>query len=347
MDIEIILDPDLTPQQVAEIAVVAEQGGVRTLWHSNLHATWDAFVTLVPAAMATKKIKLGVLAVSPYEMHPLKIINAIFSLNEIANGRAIVAIGGGGAVVSAIQADRVRLDFKKMRIVRGVREAVEIVKAAGSGELINGYEGELFSITLPSVWDWAKSEPPKVYSCSDGPQMTRMGARVADGMQLGDLTIHRAAEVMENVQAGLAKRAEPAEDFRIGNYWAWHIKEDREKSMFEARRGLVWRTQLVPPFHGLDLILEEPEVQFVKDNFDNFAKAYWTGSGQIDGVPEKLVNFLIGAVASAGDFGDIDGELERFSELEQAGFTDLALKIFDDPMDGLKTICERVVPKFA
>lgn len=346
MDIEIILDPNLTPAQLAEIAVVAEQGGVRTLWHSNLYSSWDAFVALVPAAMATKRIKLGVLAVSPYEMHPLKISNAILSLNEIANGRAIIAIGGGGAVVSATSEAGVYLDPKKLRIVRGVREAVEIVKAAYSGELVKPYDGELFRITLPVRTDWAKAQPPLVYTCSDGPQMTRMGARVADGMQLGDLTIHRAAEVMANVQVGLAKRAEPADDFRIGNYWAWHIKPDREKSMYEARRSLAWRTQVVPPFHGLDLILEEDDVQLVKDNFNNFAKAYYTRSGQIDGVPAELVEYLIGAVSSAGDYGDIDRELERFSELEKAGFTDLALKIFDDPMDGLRKICDRIVPKF-
>ena len=347
MDIEIILDPNLTPGQVAEIAVAAEKGGVRTLWHGNMHSTWDAFVALVPAAMATSKIRLGTLAISPYEMHPLKITNAILSLNEIAKGRAIVAIGGGGAVMSATSKDGVHLDFRKMRIVRGVREAVEIVKAAGAGDLVKGYNGELFSITLPSRRDWVKSTPPKVYTCSDGPQMTRMGARVADGMQFGDLTIHRAPEVMANIQAGMAKRAQPAEDFRIGNYWAWHIKQDREKSMYEARRSLVWRTQLVPPFHGLDLLLEEDEVQLVKDNFDNFVKAYYTRSGEIDGVPKKLVEYLIGAVSSAGDYGDIDRELERYNELARAGFTDLALKIFDDPMVNVKTICERVIPNVA
>jgi alkanesulfonate monooxygenase SsuD/methylene tetrahydromethanopterin reductase-like flavin-dependent oxidoreductase (luciferase family) len=347
MDIEIILDPNLTPEQVAEIAMAAEKGGVRTLWHGNMHSTWDAFVALVPAAMATSKIRLGTLAISPYEMHPLKIANAILSLNEIAKGRAIVAIGGGGAVMSATSKDGVRLDFRKMRVVRGVREAVEIVKAASSGKLMKGYDGELFSITMPSRRDWLKSEPPKVYTCSDGPQMTRMGARVADGMMFGDLTIHRAAEVMANIEAGAAKRAQPADDFRIGNYWAWHIKKDRERSMYEARRSLVWRTQLVPPFHGLDLLLEEDEAQLVRDNFDNFAKAYYTRSGEIDGVPQELVDYLVGAVSSAGDYDDIDRELERYRELEKAGFTDLALKIFDDPMDNVQTICERVIPNVA
>jgi len=347
LDIEIILDPNLTPEQFAECAVVAEKGGVRTLWHGNMHSTWDAFVALVPAAMATSKIRLGVLALSPYEMHPLKIANAILSLNEIAKGRAIVAIGGGGAVMSATNKEGVHLNFRKMRIVRGVREAVEIVKAAGAGDLVKGYDGELFSITMPSRRDWVKSEPPKVYTCSDGPQMTRMGARVADGMQFGDLTIHRAAEVMDNIHTGWAKRDQPADDFRIGNYWAWHIKEDREQSMYEARRKLVWRTQMVPPFHGLDLLLDAEQTQLVKDNFENFAKAYYTNSDEIDGVSNELVEYLIGAVSSAGDFSDIDRELERYRELEKAGFTDLALKIFDEPMDSLKMICERVVPNLA
>ncbi len=169
MNIEIILDPNLTPEQLAEIAVVAERGGVRTLWHSNFPSTWDAFIALVPAAMATSKIRLGVLALSPYEMHPLKICNAVLSLNEIAKGRAMVAIGGGGAVLSAIREEGVYLNFKQLRVVRGVREAVEIVKAACAGELNRGYDGELFKITFPVSSGWTKSPPPKVYTCADDP----------------------------------------------------------------------------------------------------------------------------------------------------------------------------------
>ena len=93
--------------------------------------------------------------------------------------------------------------------------------------------------------------------------------------------------------------------------------------------------------------MEEGEAQLVKDNFDNFAKAYYTRSGQIEGVPEELVDRLIGAVSSAGDYDDIDRELERYKELGKAGFTDLALKIFDDPMVNLQAICERVIPNIA
>ncbi len=145
----------------------------------------------------------------------------------------------------------------------------------------------------------------------------------------------------------MARRLRPAEDFRICNYWAWHIKAERDESMIEARRSLAWRTQMVPPFHGLDLLLDEPDLQFVKDHFDDFVRASRTRSGRIDNVPEALVNYLVSAVCSAGDYGDIERELDRYRALEKAGFTDLALKIFDGPMDAVKTICARVVPALA
>ena len=95
MDIEIILEPDLHPNEIAELAVKAEEYGIRALWSSNYHQNWDAFISLVPAAQRTNKILLGPLAVSPFEMHPLKMANSILTLNELADGRAIIAVGGG------------------------------------------------------------------------------------------------------------------------------------------------------------------------------------------------------------------------------------------------------------
>ena len=81
MDIDIILEPDITPAQVAELAVRAEELGVRAIWSSNYHTAWDGFISLVPAALATSRIILGPLAVSPWELHPLKMANASLSLN--------------------------------------------------------------------------------------------------------------------------------------------------------------------------------------------------------------------------------------------------------------------------
>jgi 5,10-methylenetetrahydromethanopterin reductase len=348
MDIEIIIGCDMHPQQVAEFAVAAEQAGVRTLWHSNITNGWDPFVAMVPAAMATSRINLGVLALSPYEMHPLKIGYALGSLNEISNGRAVVGLGGGGAMALVIQpvADDIHLDFKKMRIVRGVREAAEIVYQVTSGEYFPAYKGEVFEINRPFKTTFLKAPRPKIITCSMGPQMLRMGARVADGVQIGDVVPARMPDVKAEIDAGLAKRSYSSDEFRLGNFWAWHIKEDREQSMHEARRKLFARAEVIPPNIGLDHLLEPAEAQIVRENFRNFLMADVDGSGIIRGVPPGLVQRLIDAVSSSGDYNDIEREIERYKEFERAGLNDLALRVFDEPMAALQTIKERVMPHF-
>ena len=59
MEIDIILEADVTPARVAELAAIAESYGIRGLWTQNYANARDAFMCLMPAATATKKIMLG------------------------------------------------------------------------------------------------------------------------------------------------------------------------------------------------------------------------------------------------------------------------------------------------
>jgi hypothetical protein len=363
MDIDIILEPDVTPGQMAELAVEAEKMGVRALWASNYHQNFDPFLTLVPAAEATSKIMLGVLAISPWELHPLKMATTLMTLNELADGRAMIAISGGGGVLGALGwkinkdgpvwpiKDAVKGQRYPERRVAGVRECIEVLELARTGKMVFSYDGSIFQVTRPFQVDWAKSGGPLIYGCCSGPMMIRMGARAADGIQVSDFTPEMMPDAMENVRTGLARRdpsaAVSAEDFRVGNFWAWHIKADKEISMYEARRELIWRGAIAAKYESeIGVFASAAETQLVIDNWDNFFKAFWTRSGKIDGVPEDLVNRLIAGMSSAGDFGDIDRELERFRKFEKSGLTELSLRLFDEPMDGLKMIGEHVLPVF-
>ncbi len=358
MDIDIILEADVSPQQLKELAIEAERLGIRALWSSNYHQNWDCFLALAPAAQATSKIILGPLAVCPWEMHPLKMANAVLTLNELAKGRAVVAISGGGGMLGAMGWKISKaapmwpfLDEKSgarypERRVRGVRECIEVLQLARGGELCWAYEGEIFQITRPFKMDWAESPGPVIYGCCSGPQMIRMGARCADGIQVSDFTVDMVPAAMENVRAGLAKREQPAEDFRLGNFWAWHIKQDSEVSMYEARRELIWRGAIAAKYaHEIaPFCHDDAEVKLVVDNWMNFAQAWWTRSGKIDGVPEDLVNRLIAGMSSAGGLDRLDAELERVQQFAASGLTELSLRLFDDPMDGLQLVGEHVLP---
>ncbi len=362
LDIDIILEADVGPQQFKELAVEAERLGVRAIWSSNYHQNYDAFLVMAPAAMATSKIKLAALAVSPWEMHPLKMANALLTLNELSNGRAAIALSGGGGVLGAMgwkispdqeepwpYKDPVMLNRYPERRVTGVREGIEVLKIARSGKMTYSYDGDIFQITRPFVMDWAKASDPLVYGCCSGPMMVRMGGRVADGIQVSDFTPEMMPEVMENLATGWAKRDDKPDDFRIGNFWAWHIKEDIDVAMYEARRELIWRGAIAARYkHEIrPFCHDDAEVELVVENFMNFLKAYWTRSGVIDNIPDDLSERLVKGMASTGDMNNIDEELNRFDHFANSGLTELSIRLFDDPMDGLKMIGEHVMPKFS
>ena len=53
MKIDIMLEPDLNPDEISELAQLAEGLGIRALWVQNYVSTRDPFMCQVPAALAT------------------------------------------------------------------------------------------------------------------------------------------------------------------------------------------------------------------------------------------------------------------------------------------------------
>ena len=43
-------------------------------------------------------------------------------------------------------------------------------------------------------------------------------------------------------------------------------------------------------------------------------------------------------MSSAGDPNDIDREIDRYQKFAKSGLTELSIRLFDDPADGLKLI---------
>lgn len=341
MEVDIILEPDLGPAQIVELAQAAERYGVRAVWTSNYFAHWDPFISLVPVAQATRRLLLGALAVSPFEMHPLKIANGVLSLNEISGGRAMVAVGPGEGNLDAMGLK------KPPKVVLAAREAIEIVRGAGHKSLAtDGYRGEIYSVNYPCAYDWLKAPPPFIYGTAYRHQMMRMEARVADGVFIGCTPLEIIAPAIDNIRIGAAKREPGRAPLRISSFWAWHVKKDRAEAYRESRRELAWRARKLDG-ELIRLWLSEDEVKLVTDNFDKFVAAWFDRSGNVQGVPEALCNRLCEGLTSTGGLDDLDREIERFRQFGAAGQTEIALRLHDQPMEALKIIGERVVPALA
>lgn len=339
MDIDIILEPDLTPAQVAELGQKAERYGVRALWSSNYFAHWDCFLSMVPLAQSTSKLLLGPLAVSPFEMHPLKIANSLLSLNEFAGGRAVIAMGAGEGNIDCMGIERPE------KIVRAVREGIEIVRGAGRGKLAKGYKGEDFVVNLPCAYGWLKAPtPPLVYGTAYRGQMMRMEARVSDGVFIGCTPPEVMATAMKEVMEGAAKREPDMPTLRTNTFWAWHLKRDRAEGYRESRRELPWRAIKLQK----ELIMQclsEDEAQLVRDHYDKFVAAWFDRSGNVQGIPEEIPNRLCEYFTSTGGLEDLDREIERFRLFAKAGLSECALRLHDNPMEALDIIGQHVIPK--
>jgi len=333
MDIDLILEADLTPAEITELGLLAEQYGFRAIWAQNYARARDAFMSVVPLAQASKRIRVGVVIVSPYEMHPLKIANSVATLNEYCDGRAIVTVGAGGEWPGVMN-----VDYGKR--ISGAREAIEIVKRSFTEPVLN-YEGTVYH-ARGFTTQWHDLPPPLIYDGASGLQMLRMAASVADGVMMSDVHPGMIDERMDTLNEALADNGRSDDDFRISNFVAWHIKQDREESLAEARRELIIRGWLEREW--LAPYISEAEADAILQNKWPFLKAFRERHGNIEGVPAHVLERLVEALSLAGDHSDIDRHVERLHNFSAAGFTEIALRIHDNPAESIRVIGDNVLP---
>lgn len=334
MQIDVILEADVTPAQVAELAQLAEKYGIRGLWTQNYSNARDAFMCLMPAAAATSRILLGAVVISPYEMHPLKIANATATLNEYSNGRAMVVIGGGGEWPGVLG-----VGYGKR--VTGTGEAIAMAMRAVRGEVVK-WDGQVYKARYFRS-TWVKGPPPIIYAGATGPKMLDMATRFADGTMLSDMILPMLPKTMASIRDGLARHGRKTGDFRVNNFCAFHVKKDREASFREARRELMIRGWLEEAWYQPFLTADEARI--VHEKKDAFLTAFRTKSGDIKGVPPEICAKLVEGLSLAGDLSDLDRHAGRIKAFAAAGMTENALRLHDQPDESLHIIGKELLPR--
>ena len=333
VDIDIILNEFTSPQEAAELGLLAESYGVRGIWSSNYGWSRDPFFTLSLLAAQSSRIRLGPMAISPWELHPLKMANLLYSLNELSGGRAMIMVGGGGAVLQA-------MGMKRDRMIRAGRECLEILRGVSAQRSLN-YTGEIFKVYGHRL-EWATQAPPLLYFGSNYPQSRAMSAQLADGLITSDFCVPLMHEFVQGAHDDLQAANRSVSDFHISNFWAWHIKEDAEASYREARRELILRGYLGEKYFSP--FLEPEEVSLMRDHFQDFMNAFTRQTDVIENVPPALVKKMIDNVCFVGGLDAIDSAVESLKGFAAAGLTEIALRVHDEPERAIRLIGERVIP---
>ncbi len=332
MQIDVILDARAKAQELAELGQLAERCGIHGVWVSSLLDGRDPFANLALLAQSTSRIRLGPIAVNPFDTHPVKIASALLTLNELAGGRAQIVIGGGGEVLQA-------LDIRPERRVRAVRECVEILRAAASGERFS-HAGEIFRVSNLQL-RWLEAVAPAIHVGASQPQMLRMAAACAQGIMMSDMPPAPAAQAIATLDAALAAQARQRPAFATNVFTAWHVSRDRRQALHEARRWLLLRGIFRPWL--LAEFLEPADVELVMASEAAFARAFAAGSHLVDGVPERVLDRLVEKLTVSGSPDDLDPVIEKLCKLRDAGLGSVALRLYADPAASIRLIGERVV----
>jgi 5,10-methylenetetrahydromethanopterin reductase len=109
----------------------------------------------------------------PYSRHPALTAMALATLDEIANGRAILGLGAGVSGFTELQVAR-------RKPVQAMRETVSIVRDLLHGETVD-FHGEVITLE-PCRLDFTPLRPQvPVYIASNGPMGLALAGEIAEG----------------------------------------------------------------------------------------------------------------------------------------------------------------------
>jgi 5,10-methylenetetrahydromethanopterin reductase len=339
MRIHFIFEPD-SPQRFRDLGLLAEQLGFESVWAPNILSARDPFLAFSLLARDSRAVRMGPVAISPFELHPLKIANALLTLNELSGGRANLVIGGGGGTMigMGLKPDR---RATHPRMVQGVRECVEFLRAVSPTAPLN-FKGELFQVQnyLP---DWATAPAPRLYVAANRPRMLKLAAELADGVMLSDISLHHIDGTIKILRDGVSSRRSAfRRDFNINNLLAWHVKPDRTAAYAEARRKLwvrgLWERARNAPF------LDAAACDVIEQNLPGLALAYQRGEDPTGVVPEKILNALVDGLTLTGSSNHLTPIIDELLAFRRAGVTEIGLRLYGDPEAAIRLVAERVVP---
>lgn len=177
--IGISIDGFTPASAIADQARAAENGGVETLWIATHLYLRDPVTLAATALAATTRIKIALMAMSPYSIHPIYAAMAATTLSELHPGRIILSLGVGAP------GDLAAAGIETPRPLQFLEETIDICRGLFAGDAVT-HEGEAFRLSGRRL-EGAPCDIPIVLAAS-GPRMLRLAGARADGVIISGAT---------------------------------------------------------------------------------------------------------------------------------------------------------------
>jgi alkanesulfonate monooxygenase SsuD/methylene tetrahydromethanopterin reductase-like flavin-dependent oxidoreductase (luciferase family) len=333
MRVGVVLDGRRSATEIAELARLAETHGFSHVWLSGGARTKDHFVRLALAAAATRRIRLGPIALSPFEMHPVHIGLALLTLDEIAPGRACLVLGAGGDLAAT-------LGPPKRGRVDAVEECLDILRAQAAGGEVN-YAGAHYRVT-GLFSPWSRVVMDRLYVGANRPRMLRLGARKADGVMVTDMPLTYLASLIAKIRTELAEARRDPAAFTVSNWFVWNVQETRAEAERLARRQLGFRLYYIREVAS-SIGLDETEARELAAKQPEMLRAIFQGREPWS-PPPSVADRVIEHLTLTSDRRGLEACVGRLLEFERLGLSEIALAPHGDPAAAIKLIGDAVIP---
>jgi 5,10-methylenetetrahydromethanopterin reductase len=216
-----------------EAARAAEEAGAASLWFAQHMGYRDAFISAAAAAQVTRKAALVPTAISPYVWPPLAAAMSVASVNELASGRAMLAVAVGNILNLA------ESGVEPVKPIKVMREYVQALRGLFAGNAVE-LDGEVNTLRGAHL-EFQKDAAIPILVASTGPQMLRLAGEIGDGVVLSTgLTLASTRRCLENAESGRLRKRREASSFRRVGFINLAVSEDGRAARAQVLRKLAF-----------------------------------------------------------------------------------------------------------
>lgn len=173
------LEGSETLDSVRAMAKVADDSNASTIWLASHLFQREPITTAALILSATRNVKVALMAMSPYSVHPVYSTMAAATLNEQFPGRVKLCFGVGAP------RDLEAAGLNAEHPLATLRESIQIARTLLRGESIQ-HEGQRFKVSGRRLSIGAQDLP--IFLAASGPQMLELAGALADGVLISAAT---------------------------------------------------------------------------------------------------------------------------------------------------------------
>ena len=231
---------------ILSLAEEVEKAGLDSVWVGDsltAKPRLEPLTTLAAVAARTQRVRLGTAVYLAALRHPVLLAHALGTLDLISRGRAVLAVGVGGAFTDEQRREWLAAGVSPSRRAGRLEELVEIVKRLGAGETVS-YDGRHFSLDSVSMEPRPVHQGgvPILIAChwrAGKNTQFRRAARLGDGFISISDTPEEYAWVAEKVRTYAGEEGKDFDKMEAAFYMTVNLDRDQRKAAEEADRYLM------------------------------------------------------------------------------------------------------------